>query len=420
MGGKKPNAYFEFCDVFSALEAAAGFHYPILKSTGNLRVVMQHHSMYLYPWDLRDEGAGAVGDRLRAARIGGVTLATSYHAGKFLRPHSPAGKVYFPEDGTVYFTPDPKLYREIAPRRAGMADDYDALRELGRGAPDLKITAWTVGLHNSRLGQAHPHVTTETVYGDRLINSLCPAQPEIRHYLTALCVDTANQPGVGEIALETPGWQAFRHGHHHEFELVALPDRVQVMMGTCFCDACRAGATHAGVDVAALAAETRRQLDLFFAEGTLPATDPATDPDWAAFHAWRAETVTCLVAEIRAALPREVALAVIPTTQTPNALCWIEGSDLAGLAKAADRLEVPAYQTGATAIAKDAAWTRDASGDEAEIGFILRPSYPNLTSADDFAHAVTALRALGPSSLSFYNYGHLRLSALDWIAAALA
>ena len=32
-----------------------------------------------------------------------VTLAGSYHAGKFLRPHGQSGKVYFPEDGTVYF-----------------------------------------------------------------------------------------------------------------------------------------------------------------------------------------------------------------------------------------------------------------------------------------------------------------------------
>lgn len=381
---------------------------------------MQRHSMYLYPWDLRDEGAGTVSDRLAAAGIGGVTLATSYHAGKFLRPHGPAGKVYFPEDGTVYFTPDDALYRTLVPQRARMAEEYDALRVLERDASDLAVTAWTVGLHNTRLGQAHPQLTTETVYGDRLVNSLCPAQPEVRHHLTALCVDTARQPGVSEIALETPGWQAFRHGHHHEFELVELPDRVQVMLGTCFCDACRAGATAAGVDVAALAADTRRQLDRFFVEGTMPGTDPQADPDWQAYTAWRADTVTSLVGEIRAALPATLRLAIIPTTQTPNALCWIEGSELAALARVADRLEVPAYQSGVAAIAEDAARVRETAGDEAEIGYILRPTYPHLADADEVAQAVAALRALRPSSLSFYNYGHMRLSALDWIAAALA
>ncbi|WP_212525559.1 hypothetical protein [Actibacterium sp. MT2.3-13A] len=381
---------------------------------------MTRHIMYLYPWDLRDEGAGAVAGRLRAAGIDSVALATSYHSGKFLRPHSPGGKVYFPEGGTVYFEPDAARYRQLAPLRARLAEGYDALAELSRHAPDLGVTAWTVGLHNSRLGQSHPELAAQTVYGDRLINSLCTAQPEVRHYLTALCADTAAQPGVREIALETPGWQAFRHGHHHEFELVDLPEAVQTMLGTCFCPACRKGARAQGLDMGRLARDTAAQLDRFFETGAPPATDPATDPDWRALHDWRAATVAALVAEIRAELPPEVRLAVIPTTQTPNSLCWIEGSDLSRLATAADRLEVPAYRCGVADIAGDAAEVRAAAGAEAEIGFILRPTFPHLTDAGDVARAVQALRALGPTSVSFYNYGHMRLQSLDWIASALA
>jgi len=34
------------------------------------------------------------------------------HAGKFLRQHGRSGKVYFPEDGAVYFKPEPKHYRQ--------------------------------------------------------------------------------------------------------------------------------------------------------------------------------------------------------------------------------------------------------------------------------------------------------------------
>ena len=122
----------------------------------------------------------------------------------------------------------------------------------------------------------------------------------------------------------------------------------------------------------------------------VPATDPRHDPEWAAFQAWRAETVTGLMAEIRAELPGDVTLAVIPTTQTPNDLCWIEGSDLAALARAADRLEVPAYQCGTADILADAARVREAAGDAARIGFILRPTWPHLTDAD-IERAVDAL-----------------------------
>lgn len=380
---------------------------------------MTHYSMYTYPWDLREEGADTVAGRLRDSGITGVALSTSYHSGKFLRPHAPKRKSCFPEGGTVYFRPDPARYRTLQPRLAGMAEDYDPLRILAETCGDLPVTAWTVGLHNSRLGAAHPELAAQTPFGDPLMNSLCPTQPEVRHYLMALSLDTAAQPGVREIAIETPGWQTFRHGHHHEFELIELPEPVQIMLGTCFCDACRAGAVRQGIDVGALARRTVDELKRFFATAEVPTSDPREDADWAAFQAWRLEIVTTLMAEIRAELSQDVGLAVIPTTQTPNDLCWIEGSDLAGLAHAADRLEVPAYQCGAADIVADARRAREAAGVEAKIGFILRPTWPHLTDAAQVSEAMSGLAGLDPVSVSFYNYGHMRLQSLDWIAAAI-
>jgi len=380
---------------------------------------MTHYSMYTYPWDLQEEGVAAVCARLRDTGIGGLTLSTSYHSGKFLRPHAPRRKSYFPEGGTVYFKPDRARYGTLQPQQAAMARDFDVLDALSRECGDLSVTAWTVGLHNSRLGAAHPDLAAQTPFGDPLINSLCPAQPEVRRYLIALCLDTAAQPGVREIAIETPGWQTFRHGHHHEFELIDLPDPAQILLGTCFCTACRAGAQAGGIDADALARRACDELEHFFQTGDPPATDPRQDPDWAAFQAWRVETVTSLMAEIRAELPSGIGLAVIPTTQTPNRLCWVEGSDLPSLSGVADRLEIPAYQTGVADIAADARWVRDTVGPDAPLGFIMRPTWPHLTGMRDVVDAVTALKALGPVALSFYNYGHMRLESLDWIAAAI-
>ena len=376
--------------------------------------------MYLYPWDLRDEGVSNVIGRLRDAGINGATVTASYHNGKFLRPHAPGGKVYFPEGGTVYFKPDQGRYGTLKPKQAEMANGFDAFAEIHKQAPDFTLTAWVVGLHNSRLGALHPHVTAETAFGDRLINSLCPAQPDARAYLLALCQDTAAQPGVGEIAIETPGWQAFRHGHHHEFELVDLPSGVQIALGTCFCPECMGQAQAAGVDMPRLRASTRKALDGFFDTGEVDGLDPVGDPDWQALNRWRAATVAGLVAEVREVLSRQARLAVIPTTQSPNSLCFVEGSDLKLLAATADRLEVPAYQSGPSAIGADAAEVRQTAGADAEIGFILRPSFPNLTTQDDVRDAVARLRALNPSSISFYNYGHFPLRSLDWVRAALA
>ena len=377
------------------------------------------HGMFVYPWDLQDEGAAQVAARLAGAGLGRVSLATAYHAGKFLRPHGPRGRVIFPEDGTVYFRPDPARYGRLQPQAALMVAEHDALAELARHAPDLQVTAWTVGLHNSRLGAAHPDLACQTPFGDVLVNALCPSQPEVRRYLAALCLDTAAQPGVREVAIETPGFQTYRHGHHHEFELIELPPAAETLLGTCFCPACLSRARAAGLDGAGLAVRARRDLDAFLADGSAPLPDPETDPDWAAWQSLRAETVTSLVAEIRDALPRETGLSVIPSVQTPNSLCWREGSDLAALARTADRLDVTAYQRGAEAIAADIADVRATVGEGAALGFILRPTWPHVAGADELAACVKAARDAGADRISFYNYGHMRLQSLDWIARAL-
>lgn len=375
--------------------------------------------MFVYPWDLQDEGTAEVAARLTGAGLNAVSLATAYHAGKFLRPHAPRGRVYFPEDGTVYFRPDPARYGRLQPQAARMVRDHDALAGLARHAPDLQVTAWTVGLHNSRLGAAHPDLACQTPFGDVLVNALCPSQPEVRRYLAALCLDTAAQPGVREVAIETPGFQTFRHGHHHEFELLDLPPAAETLLGICFCPACLTRAREAGLDGEALAAEARRALDAFLADGGAPLPDPRHDPDWAALQDLRAETVTSLVRDIREALPRETGLSIIPSVQTPNSLCWREGSDLAALARAADRLDVTAYQRGAEAIGADIAEVRATAGPEASLGVILRPTWPHVTGAEELAAGVAAARAAGADRISFYNYGHMRLQSLDWIARTL-
>ncbi len=377
------------------------------------------NGMYVYAWDLWQEGVVPVADRLRAAGLSGVSIATAYHAGKFLRPHAPRGRVWFPDDGTVYFKPDPALYGRLAPQAARMVGAFDALGELATRAPDLRVTAWTVGLHNSRLGAAHPDLACQTPFGDPLVNALCPSQPEVRAYLAALALDTARQPGLREIAIETPGFQTYRHGHHHEFELIELPEAAETLLGLCFCSACRARARAFGIDADRLAAEAVRRLDAFFADGHAPLSDLRIDADWSAFMACRAATVTSLVAEVRATTPAQVTLAVIPSVQSPNSLCWREGSDLAELAQVADRLEVPAYQRGAEAIESDMAEVRAAAGGSAQVGFILRPTWPHVSGAEELTNCVAAARANGADRMSFYNYGHMRLQSLDWIAAAL-
>lgn len=371
--------------------------------------------MFIYPWDIRDEGAGTVGGRLLSAGISSLAVATSYHAGKFLRPHAPFGKVWYAEDGTIYFRPDPRLYRRLKPKVAEVAEDFDALSRLAEAVPELSRAGWTVGLHNSRLGRDHPDCVCRTAFGDPIRSALCPAQPDVQDFVVALCLDQAMNQPLAEVVIETPGYQTYRHNDHHEFELIELTPRASSLLGLCFCEACLAKAKAAGIDADGLADRARTELEVFFGSGVEHEVDLIDDPEWRPFIDWRSLLVTGLVSRIRSELPRSVSLAVIPTTRSPIDLCWREGSDLAKLAAAADRLAIPIYCTGPEATASEASAARAAAGPDARISFILRPAWPTLDGPAALGAALDSLADVGAESVEFYNYGHMRLSSLDWI-----
>jgi hypothetical protein len=55
---------------------------------------MSYRAIYAYAWDLAEAGVPAAVDEFRGLGLNTVTIAGSYHAGKFLRPHGMTGKVY--------------------------------------------------------------------------------------------------------------------------------------------------------------------------------------------------------------------------------------------------------------------------------------------------------------------------------------
>ena len=128
---------------------------------------MSYKAIYAYAWDLAEIGVASAAARFRSLGLDTVTIAGSYHAGKFLRPHGRTGKVYFPEDGTVYFRPTERLYGAIKPIVSRIARERDVLRELCElGA--IGVNVWLVLLHNTKLGEAHP----EFMRNERIRRSL--------------------------------------------------------------------------------------------------------------------------------------------------------------------------------------------------------------------------------------------------------
>ncbi|MGH2390956.1 MAG: hypothetical protein ACRDIE_22375, partial [Chloroflexota bacterium] len=200
-------------------------------------------ALYTYPWDVLDESVDLFCERARdELGVDTISLAASYHAAKLILPHNPRRKVYYPEDGSLYFRPDPPAFADspIQPHVGKLALDEDVLASLCRGAEKagLGVIAWTVCLHNTRLGSAYPEFAPVNAFGDRAITYLCPAQPAARAYVRALADDLARRYPLRAIQLEAAHHMPFVHGFHHEMQQVVVTPELQVLLGLCFCSAC--------------------------------------------------------------------------------------------------------------------------------------------------------------------------------------
>jgi len=293
----------------------------------------------------------------------------------------------------------------------------------------MAINAWTVLLHNDYLGRRHPDAVVQNAFGDRYWYSLCPANPDVRVYAVALCADIADRYAIASLTLETPGWLPYRHGYHHEISQLGANPAVDLNLGLCFCRHCMSGAKQAGVDVVRvrervvgwLTASFAASYDapLAVAKGWMEA-DLLLDPEFAAFLRWRTSVVTSLVAEIRASTNEDVAVIVLPSVQQPTALCWIEGSDLAALSRVCDGLEICLYGGSWQSAVADASEVRRRVGQDVPLRGVLRPAPPDYPEEGGFAATVKALCDAGFEHLAFYNYGHMRLSQMEWIGRALS
>ena len=389
---------------------------------------MSYRAVFAYAWDLAERRLPDVAAEIAGLGLNTITLAGSYHAGKFIRPRGKGGKVYFPEDGTLYFRADPARYGKIRPVENSLVAERDMFAELcAQGG--VAVNAWMVLLHNTRAGLAHREATVENAFGDRLIYSLCPSNPDARDYAVGLCRDVTERYAVSGVSVETPGFLPPVHGYHHEFALMRQNRWFDNALGLCFCPHCLKGAEAAGIDAGRLRRRIRSDVESYLAQDFDMPDDMAEafwladiegDGDLGAFLAWRTTVVTALVAEIRAAMRRDATLAVIPSVARPTAGAWYEGSDLKALAGAGCVIEACFYEASAERVAVDAFDVKRRLGGAAGLRGILRPGHPDLKSKGEVVAAVAALRAAGIADIAFYNYGHLRQASLDWIGAAMA
>ncbi len=378
--------------------------------------------LFTYAWDLEAEGYDAAVGRIAEAGFTSINLATSYHAGKFLLPRNPSRRVYFLEDGAIYFRPDLSRYGRIQPRVHSLAEQdrdpvtklHDAMKPHG-----LTYTAWTVCMHNTWLGERYPHATVHTAFGDPLIHSLSPAHPDSRAYLVALLSDLVNQHEVAAIQLESPGYMGFMHGFHHEIIGADLDDVQLELLGISFNPREVELAQEQGIDAAGVQKRVADLLDNCWNRG-VPVMDgekPSAevqalfdDGEYIAYRAWQTDQVISLVEEVRNAVK-----GTSPDTQIFH-FSSLNGSEEDKRLIATGDGIIAGYASSPDDAHRRA---KAAAGYDKTVHGAIRAIAPGVTDPATIAPLVSAWRETGVTSIDVYNYGLMPGVNWDALAAAL-
>jgi hypothetical protein len=407
-------------------------------------------SIFAFPTDLSGEGAEAVLDNVQErAGLGGVTLATVYHAARDVFPHNPGRRVRYLENGVCYFPPDASRYRGLTlqPRVSRLVrEEGDQLAGLvaAAGRRGLDVHSWTVYLHVDWMDEELAGVCERNAFGDPQLTELCPANPDVAAYVAALTGDIASR-GVRRIVAESLHYHPLEHGYHHERYFLPLAPLTRFLLGLCFCEHCLSGAQTRGVDAERLRRWACDEIQRAFDGG--PRGDEAGDGvelgaeearglaggDLAALLDARAEAVAAIVRAADAAAAAEGAAFTFldfsgavkgyahgnPTGAPAPETAWTLGVDLGSVGPAGG-VEAIAYAADPERVRLDLESYRATIPVGAPRSAAMRFTLPDCDTAENLASKLRLAAELGVEQVDFYHYGFAPLSGLDLIRDAVA
>ncbi len=390
-------------------------------------------ALYAHPFDLQALPAAGGLARLRDLGFAEIVMATSYHDGRWLMPWHPAGRVRFLEDGTVHFRPRAD-YGLLAPQPSTSVPSTgpSPLELLAAEAKQhgLRVRAWTVFTHNSRLGERHPDQCVQNAFDDRYRYALCPAQAAVQQYIAALVKDLAAHPGVATIELEALGQMGFKHSSHHDKASFTPSGLLDAALSACFCSACTAVMASAGHDVPRLRADVCAfvRANVGEADAMAPPKLPAGAAELTASALvvpWLAPVLASRAATAQrlAAIVKKNAGELASAVQVhPHP--WFTGSQLSVTAAAAFPVPVErvltCYGEGPDAIAKLLAHDGMQAAAASPKRVCIWPKAPQFGSDDDLRRLRELCASHGTASLAIYHLGLLPWRTIERVAKMLA
>lgn len=401
---------------------------------------MTETTLFAFVEDFLDEGPDAF-RRIADLSVDSVAAAFAYHSARDVLPHAGSRRIRFMESGALRFRPDVSLYPDLrgVPFDTGISEALDPLEMVRDGLTDIgkQLQAWVVLGHSTGVGTLNPSLTVENAHGDRLITSLCPANPTARSYFKALVADLGGR-GIARILCESLDFPTADHGYHHERWFIPLSETTRFLLACCFCQHCMAEAHRQDVDATQVRQSVRDFIDQAVGDDdpllTIPLTPQviveACGAEAMRYVLSRQASVTGAVAEVAATAARVGArLAYIDLTgarligDTRGAShadeCWRFGINPSEVASLVDDYLALGYRLEPASLSAQLNAYRSHLDDGARLGCVVRPGPPDVSGAEQLEALLTAVSDSGCSSLGLYAYGFMRLRDLDRLRHAL-
>ena len=350
---------------------------------------------HAYPWDV--VGDPAFPARTRDTGVDSVTLAAAYHATRAATPLHPRHQIV-DAHGTALYRPvreavwAGRRLRPVGPKWMDTPDPYSeaavALRAAG-----LRVDAWLVLTHDSRLGRAHPDLAVVNCFGDPYPYALCPAHEEVRDYAATLAAEAVRDAPVDGVSLEACGQLGLTHAGPHEKTDGAWTPEAARWLSVCCCAACQAAWSARGLDPTEVQTTLRAAV-------RAPADSIVGAETSAALLAARHETTDLLRAQIVDGVRSGAPDAVLTLHAQPDP--WATGPSpglTPSAAKDVDRLLVPAWPTAPASAELVAAATATGTPVDAYVT-VLPPA-----QAEALPAHVDRLLAAGASGIALYHLG---------------
>ncbi|MBR53911.1 hypothetical protein CMK19_09130 [Candidatus Poribacteria bacterium] len=375
---------------------------------------MNQKAIWVYPWDLVDTNIdGVVSHLAEEIGINTISLATAYHSVEHLRPRAVREKIFRSANASLYFQPTVDFCQRspLSPNIHPMVQDNCILDKFIDSCQRKGIApkSWTVYLHNSFLSSNHPDCAQQNVYGDYYSYGLCPANPQVRSYVINLSKELENR-GIDIIEIESLSYMGFGHNHYHSKFGVDF-GTAKSLMDLCFCYSCQQHGVEANIDIRLLTEQVKSDLNVVLSQGktNLSWQDYLHRiPDLANYMQMQEQIVESLLGEIKQATSCEL-----------DFIMMGGGLNTDSIADICDKVEILTYTADPKQVKKTIESTvqRIGSADQILTGYSV---YGSATpDVDTLKQTVGTAVEAGVRNVSFYNYGIMPPTHLDWVRQAI-